>query len=63
MGVFEEWCKGITDPEPENNKPHVFSEMIHQREWHFFQVSTPDEVRERWEEMNYIPKPIQLKLL
>jgi len=58
MNAFDKWASGLLDYE-------YIQEMIHQREYQVSKILSADELKERWERINYkLPKvkPEQLKL-
>jgi len=59
MNAFAKWASGLLDYEE-------VQEMIHQREYQVSKILPADELKARWELINYQPpkfKPEQLKLL
>ena len=58
MNAFEKWASGLFDYEE-------VQDMIHQREYQVSKILPADELKERWELINYQPPVIkeeQLKL-
>ena len=58
MNAFEKWASGLLDYEE-------VQDMIHQREYQVSKILPTDELKERWELINYQPPVIkeeQLKL-
>lgn len=47
----------------ENYKNKPIPDSIHWREGMVAKIIDPEKLKERWKEMNYKPKNVQLKLL